>query len=55
MSFIVQDEEEYEYDPMDPNRQFFPKKNYVFKSSSDEQSLSEANFDQIEHEEMISA
>ena len=46
LSFIVSDE----YDPLD-NR---PPKKYVFKIS-DSESLEEANFDQIDKEEMISA
>ena len=45
--------EKDDYDPLDPNTEYFRQKKYVYKSSSDD--LSEAKYSEIEQEELISA
>ena len=55
MSFISKDEDGGDYDPLDANTAYFKKKKYVYKEYSSSENVSEANFDEIEEEEFVSA
>ncbi len=44
-----------DYDPLDPNVAFFKKRKYVFKEYSSASSMSEANYSEIEQEEINTA
>ena len=55
LSFISKDSNE-KYDPFDPNAKYLKNKRYVFKDyDSEEDSMSEANFSEIEAEEFQTA
>ena len=55
MSFISKDNDDEDlYDPLNPNINF-GKRRYKYKSSSSEvEDVEEANYDEIEQEEMVS-
>jgi hypothetical protein len=53
LSFISKDDDEEVYDPLNPNVNFNRKRYYYASSSSGD--LEEANYDEIEEEEFVSA
>jgi len=55
LSFISKDNDDEDlYDPLNPNINF-GKRRYKYKSSSSEvEDVEEANYDEIEQEEMVS-
>jgi len=52
LSFISKDDDEEVYDPLNPNVNFGKKRYYYASSSSGD--LEEANYDEIEEEELVS-
>lgn len=53
LSFISKDDDEEIYDPLNPDVNFGKKRYYYASSSSGD--LEEANYDEIEEEEFVSA